>query len=217
MSSIQLTSADTGGSQFTARLNPGEIKIVYSAKIARTELDKCIGAPLDRNYYYVLENGIEYNHPSCFHIIPSNCICAGQDDITKIHFDSGRWARTSPFFKIGCLSGPGTMHINDFQLVCCCNDCPLTCNRIVDGYHPCICGERVRMQRTTTMYWCLPSHAFWFHNACGICGPKDGEAIYGRAIASHLAEGEAQKTLDAIVKAREAWSQRTGFPLNYKM
>ena len=69
MSSIQLTSADTGGSQFTARLNPGEIKIVYSAKIARTELDKCIGAPLDRNYYYVLENGIEYNHPSCFHII----------------------------------------------------------------------------------------------------------------------------------------------------
>ena len=157
----------SGSSPYIATQSEGEIRIFYRAKIGPTLIDTCFATPLDRYYFYVLENGIEYNEPFCFKlpfnyfplVIPPNCFCRGEDNIKKIYFDGGKWDRTGICFLIGSYLGPGTMKTDSFQLVCCCTDCPSTVNNMVDCWWPQICGHRIRIQSYSSAYWILPVYS----------------------------------------------------------
>lgn len=198
-----------------------KIQIIKAARFANLNnccfaCDSCDGSK-DRKYYYVLENGYEYNYPAACSllccVIPPNCCCPGRDCISKTYFDRGIYDRQTFCFQIGALNGQPTIYEGPSKAVCCCMECCDCWNYCVSGYFVCCCGEKLSMLPYERFCWCCPARACWLHNYCSLCGPKNGEPIpcVSFTIASHLeSKDEGAAVAQTMNGAREAWKSRCG-------
>ena len=162
-----------------------------------------------RMYFYVLENALESNQPTCF---SRNPCCPGVDWIYKFYFDRGVFDQQSMDRAIGCSRGTPEVFSNNVTFVCCCMDCPSLCNSCCECYFPSICGDRVRVVNAETVQCCCPTRSKWCFNNCGLCGVKTGDPfpVYMVPLVKQLKNGSGKTLADAINNARGQWRQRTG-------
>ena len=213
--------------------NRNVLELVHRAKFDTLCFDSCNGE-LNRKYFYVWENALEWNEPStCSCMIPfgipyitgdnflgafklcavqPNACCQGADDITKVYFDRGMFDRQSCCWSIGFFSGAPKFHANEIKHVCCFHDCPTAYDQFLSCYWPELCGERVRYLPAESYCWCCSTRSDWCTNFCSICGPKTGEPDerWLKPVVTHLVRGEGQLLTDSFNAAIREWGMYTG-------
>lgn len=200
-------------------VNPSSINIVYKAEfenfcLAGTGVFGCCYGPgcclnSSRMYFYVLENAIESNQPSCFN---RNPCCPGVDHIYKFYFDRGVFDQQGCDRALGCSRGTPEVFSNNVTFMCCCMECPSCCNSYQEGYFPSICGDRVRVVNAETMFCCCPTRSNACCNCCSLCGVKSGDPLpcYMVRLVQQLKPGSGKPLAEAMNNARAQWKQRTG-------
>ena len=205
----------------------------HRAKFATIWLDSCNGE-LQRKYFYIWENSLEFNDPtSCSCVspigipyvtgdnltgafqccaVPPNFICPGADNIDKIYFDRGMFDHQSCCWAIGFYNGAPKFHANEIEHVCCCMSCPAVYDQCLSCYWPELCGERVRFLPAEGYCWCCSTRSGSCTNYFGLCGPKTGEPDekWLRPVTTHLEVGEAQRLTDSFDAAMLEWRMYTG-------
>eukprot|EP01039_Chlorochromonas_danica_P008581 gene8581-9454_t len=221
MQPMEISSGVTGGgAQYgyhtsIQTVNGNNIQIAYKAQYDYFccsffcgQYDSCL---LDRSrkYLYVLENGYERSHPGgC----SGNVCCMGTDSIFKAYFDRGVYDQQACCWKIGFNNGAPTVYANNVTYVCFCQECSPDCNNFLECYWPELCGDRVRVLPSENCCWCFPMRSCWFHNCCGLCGPKNGEPLpsVSYTFEGSLAVGSGVALAQAMESSRAAWKARTG-------
>ena len=105
--------------------NKNVLQLRHRAKFANLLSDRC-NSDLNRKYFYIWENAIEWNDPSAcacwcpgipyvtgqnlfgsfeLCVIPPNCILPGADHINKMYFDRGLFDHQNCCWSIGFYSG----------------------------------------------------------------------------------------------------------------
>ena len=96
------------------------------------------------------------------------------------------------------------------KVVCCCVICCDCCHQCIDCYFPSCCGERVTVNAYDRYTWAkLPLIVTYRENYGELLGLATGEHLYpGDQIVSGLIDGEAERLIFAIKRARTDWLRR---------
>lgn len=209
------------------------LHLKHRAKFATLGCDSCNGE-LNRKYFYVWENSLEWNEPEAcgfvcpigipyvtgdnfagaFQVcaIPPNCCCPGSDNVSKVYFDRGMFDHQSCCWTIGFFGGAPKFHANEIEHVCCCAPCPVAYDQFLSCYWPNLCGERVRYLPAEKYCWCCSTRSGACTNKCGLCGPKTGEPdeAWLKPVLTHLLVDEGEAISASFNSAMAEWRMYTG-------
>lgn len=155
------------------------------------------------------ENAYESNY-AIFYV---DCCClVSRDMIFKSYFDRGIYDMQGCNRAIGVVRGTPYLKAGNVQYVCFCQDCPETCNNLMNMNCPTWCGDRVSVSFAEYIYCCIPTRSNFVYNCCGLYGVKDGEPMPMCLcpFVTSLKVGTADHLVAHLDSARANWMSRTG-------